>query len=203
MRVRLTGFWSSRKCERGECAQYIADTLAILSRLHPSFASWYSKRNSRTVEPGQQVSHDDMGRICSEMTRNRTDTTGEVIEDLGFDFGVWNGLSASKACGLNISCGITARCANICNSINLEFPDDDLVTAKVEMEVLKGLSKIWQPQWMATYTLPAIEETDFDLQNPIFDRLLYVDRSFLELARKSTPKLSAPDSNGIFIFAND
>jgi hypothetical protein len=77
---------------------------------------------------------------------NRRDAGGEVIEELGFSFGLWN--RNRPAVGLGGTVGACPSFAGVLNSIVLDVPPPD-------DEAAARLVEAWMPDW-ATWTSPSL-----------------------------------------------
>jgi hypothetical protein len=90
---------------------------------------------------------------------NRRDAGGEVIEELGFSFGLWN--RNRPAVGLGGTVGACPSFAGVLNSIVLDVPPPDdeaaarLYEPAVAAAILDAVVEAWMPDW-ATWTSPSL-----------------------------------------------
>jgi hypothetical protein len=148
-------YWGPRKETALECARRAERFFHMLARCDPSFAQWY--RRGRGIPrdlPGHPVRPEvkEWEQLFLR-GRNRTDATGEVIEDLGFSEMVWNAKKVRSF--IEIRCGKYSPWGgpNLCL---LQPPREGeirerLLRAPVLGEVLTSMATAWDPDFaMAT-----------------------------------------------------
>lgn len=126
-----------------------------------------------------------------ERGRNRQDIGKEVIEDLGFVIGMWNGDKSRKMVGLSITCGLFATTSGLGgNCVLLDLPEDlgGLVQCERVENVLTALVKCWEPEWAGVLSLEAMNAREFNAAIPFVDWMVYV----------SGMKCENPSLRGIF-----
>lgn len=104
-------YWGPRAQSVDECAKFVADLIGKMAGIDPLLAGWRSGANSRSNAIDQTVVSVDHVDIVERLLsgRNRTDTDGAVIEDLGFSVVWWNGSKEKEtSIGLSIHVGVTS-----------------------------------------------------------------------------------------------
>ncbi|MGZ3472815.1 MAG: Imm52 family immunity protein, partial [Isosphaeraceae bacterium] len=89
--------------------------------------------------------------------RNRGDENNEVIEDLGFSAGMWNGAADGEAVGVTVACGAYPPVNTVGNSVVVRFPaaadgTRDYYKPGTGRAVLEALVECWEPDWAAWTT---------------------------------------------------
>jgi hypothetical protein len=108
---------------------------------------------------------------------NRRDLTGEVMDDLGFSFALWNRKSPSVT--LSGTVGAATSAEGILNSLVLEtVPDASAVPRIYELDVAKNVFasvvSSWCPAW-ATWTSHEWRESqDAEPRQPVVGWMTYV-----------------------------
>jgi len=94
-------YWSKRAETREEAALRLVVLLRALAESSADFSRWYSKGRSKAAALRNELSIDVLS-IAHRLSENRTDVGNNVIVELGFSVGVWNGdrasLSATIGC---------------------------------------------------------------------------------------------------------
>ncbi len=178
-RYTVGGYWRSREEPAAACAARLARFLADLSGCGDVFAAWYRKGGSRAAALDKQV---DWRRadILLDLVRegaSRTDSTREVIPDLGFHVGLWNGRPSATEVGLSVCCGLYTATPGLCNTANLDLPSDLGVFAyssNVKAPLL-AVVRAWEPEWAGVFSVRTVSSrrtcTAF---TPYVDWLLYL-----------------------------
>ncbi len=119
----MNAYWGSLRESVEECSDRLESFLLSVAEIDPLLASWFEPGDSRKsaleskVEPRPEYLLDLL-----VAGRDRDDLTGAVIQDLGFNFDVWNGQETEIA--LSIHCG--SWCPQVSpNSVILSLPDVD------------------------------------------------------------------------------
>jgi hypothetical protein len=130
-----------------------------LSQRDSSLAQWYAKGRSRRDALTRQVTAEPSQlRDLFEAGRNRRDTDGRVIEDLGSRVALWNGADDEEAVTLTIHCGgyASTEARWIPNSCVLVLPSggssrERLSAVSALVEMTKSVVAAFDPEW-ATVT---------------------------------------------------
>jgi hypothetical protein len=180
---KLGAYWEARKETIHSCANRLARFLAALSACDEVFATWYKLGPSRLQ--AKQVEIDFKNTDCLldllEAGRNRKDIGKEVIEELGFRVGMWNGEEPTKATGIKISCGSYITTVKLCNSVVLDLPEDlgNLGQSDRMAHVLVAVATSWEPDWAGVFSLEAMNKRKFNPVVPFVDWMLYLSNKLV------------------------
>jgi hypothetical protein len=94
----LGAYWAQRKESRDQVAARIAIFLDRISRCDPLLVAWFLKGKSR-LSAGVPLETTSAG-IALRLEVNRRDVGGDLIAELGFSLGAWNGSDISLAATL-------------------------------------------------------------------------------------------------------
>jgi hypothetical protein len=154
------GYWGPRAESVEECAARLTRFLDELEAAHPLLAMRYELGHS--PRSGAPSTLDATALLRGG--RNRRDTDGTVIEELGYSVGLWNGDDSAGA-GLSVGCGTTS--AWIVNAVVLSLPVDDddgrpvPLPTEVNRRAFTSLVQCWAPDW-ATWTSDAARDAQPD-----------------------------------------
>jgi hypothetical protein len=127
-------YWQQRKESREEVAGRVTRFLSDLGARNALFSKWFSKGRSKAAA-GTPIVMDASG-LAGNLKVNRRDVGGDVMPELGFTLGIWN--------GDGVSMQATAGAYNpyVRNSVVLSFDtvEDRLTKAdwKVVLEAVIG-----------------------------------------------------------------
>lgn len=145
-------YWGPRRESLEECSRRSIAFLQCLRQLSPHFARWFKRGKSRKNALLQEVEPkiDEVQHLLLA-GRNRADYGGEVIEDLGFRMGLWNGKSDAESVGFNILCGCYAKIPGI-NSCIIDLPSggraaQDILQVPMLIEIIKCAASSWDADW--------------------------------------------------------
>jgi Immunity protein 52 len=146
-------YWAIRREDIEFCTDRMLKFLGALGRVHPLLGTWFKPagRNvSAADRPVEQTP--DAIRALLLAGRNRGDTDGAVIEQLGFSASLWNG--QETAAGLHVGCGMYSRA--VINAVVLDLPPADglgleIYSPRAASAVMRALAECWEPEW-ATLT---------------------------------------------------
>jgi len=191
-RYILGAYWPARKEVAEECCERLARFLAALVECDPAFMAWYERgRSQKKLE--RRVDFKDRHYLLNllERGRNRRDVGGDVIEELGFNIGIWNGLSGGKAASVSIGCGLywisSDSNANLGNSVVLTLPKnlDDLGRPENMARILSVVAEAWEPGWAGVMSRDAMNTRNFDPDRPFVDWMTYVPAGIGEVPAPS------------------
>jgi len=133
-------YWSQRPETREQAAQRIAAFLKMLAECSCELSSWYLKGRTRAGALKQALRLD--GEAIAEKLRvNRKDVSREVMPELGFSLGVWNGSDVSLA----MTIGATSM--YVPNSVVLSAESGSgILGDDVWRQVLHGLIRAFDPE---------------------------------------------------------
>jgi hypothetical protein len=159
----LGAYWGTRRETSGDCAARTVALMADLQQHDNSLARWYAKGRSRRDALERQVTPDPSQlRDLFEARRNRRDTDGRAIEDLGARIALWNGAPEEEAVTMTVHCGSYASTEErwIPNSCVLVLPIGGAARERLSaVSILVGITKsvvtAFDPEW-ATVTSHAL-----------------------------------------------
>lgn len=181
--VALTGgtmfvgaYWSARKESREAVATRLVHFLSALAIESDSLSTWFLK--GRTKASARTPLELDMDAVASVLKVNRRDVDGDVMSELGFSLGIWNGGTAS------VAATVGAYSPYIRNSVVLSFidtpadksakdwrrfldaavrdldPDHAVVTSNEHL-MQRGTANPWEAGWFTYRRGSSIEEHPF------------------------------------------
>ncbi|QDV91613.1 hypothetical protein RAS2_27170 [Phycisphaerae bacterium RAS2] len=164
-KLELGAFWRPRRESIEQCADRMQAFMEELVQCDEVFASWYQKGWSRKDALRRKVDVHDRGALLTLLNkgRNRRDYGGEVIEDLGFSVGLWNGGPEERTAGLMIRCGLYSKVFGLgANSVVLGFPEElgALADASKTSRVLAITARCWEPDWAGVFSVKAMQTSD-------------------------------------------
>jgi hypothetical protein len=132
-------YWAARKETREEVALRMARFIVSLKLRSERFSDWYSKGGSRATAH-KKLDTTAVG-LANELRTNRRDIGGEVILELGFSFGAWNGKAAS------ITATIGSYSPLVGNAVVLNVSDSPAeLSIETWCEMLEDAITIFEPQ---------------------------------------------------------
>lgn len=197
MHYKLCAYWNARKETIDACAERLARFLSALSACDVVFTTWFEKSTSR--RKAKQAKIDFTNRACLldllEKGRNRKDIGREVIEELGYHVGMWNGAKSKKMVGLDVTCGLYSTAPGIGgNCVIMDLPEElgDLQQADRMAGVLTTAATSWEPDWAGILSLEAMSSPNFSPTVPYVDWMLYLSNTLGYSAKVSEPSLVQP-----------
>jgi Immunity protein 52 len=177
-------YWSSRKESIEQCSDRLGKFFVALAASDPGLATWFEKGRSRkqAVETSAVIRDQSYLLGLLDRGRNRRDVGSTVIEELGFQAGLWNGRSGGKAAGLSITCGLYWTSPNpdagLSNCVTLDLPEDlgELNQAGRMSGVLAAVARAWEPDWAGVMSRDSMNARAFDANAPFVDWMVYVSR---------------------------
>jgi hypothetical protein len=129
-RSYLGAYWGPRAQSVDECAKMLAELIPKLAEIDPLLSGWRSGANSKRKAMEQPlVTADHMDLVQRLMAgRNRTDTDGAVIEELGYLVGWWSGSEDNKF-ATSISVHLGATTPWVPNSVVIKLPDSSAASS--------------------------------------------------------------------------
>lgn len=182
-RYILGAYWPSREESIEECGSRLGEFFEKLANCDPVLGSWYERGRSRSEASKRHVDGSDPHYLLDLLARgqNRRDAEPrEVIEELGFSVGLWNGAEDDKDAGLSIKCGLhwksQSRNAGLSNNVILTLPSDlgELRRAESMARVLAVVSEAWEPAWAGVMSRSAMNARNFDSGRLFVDWMIYV-----------------------------
>jgi hypothetical protein len=209
--------WRPRRESCEECARRLAEFLKGLQKSDEAFSHWYGVRRSLRESLKHKLDVNSLEQLCQLLRKgvNRGDYTGEVIEDLGFTIGLWNGRKDATKSILGVECGCYSE--RLGNSVGVEFPKElgGLADPVVTSRILAHAVRSWHGMWGAVESRAArhaaLGEHFIDekgrgrwrvrqLPGPFVDWMLYVSRATKNITSVPSPSTLMPvDDLGVII----
>ncbi len=190
----LGAYWPSRRESIVECADRLAKFLSALADCDPDLATWYEQGGSRKGASALKASIEDNDYLLNLLNRGRSkrDVGRDVIEELGFRVGLWNGVNGDREATLSITCGIywdgPNPNAGLSNSVVLQLPKSlgALSEAKNMARVLTVVAEAWEPTWAGVLSRAAMRARHFNPALPFVDWMAYVPSEIDQVPSPST-----------------
>jgi hypothetical protein len=159
-RIDLHARWGDRKESADECAGHAVECLQQLAVCDAAFGQWFKRGKSRKEAlEGRFEPTFESCRDLLEKGRNHFDTTKEVIEDLGFSMGLWNGGEEGSAVGLRFHGGAYPAVPRMPNPndcvIDLPYGGSaaDYLLSKGKLrQITSAVVESWNPDWARVST---------------------------------------------------
>lgn len=166
------------------------------------FSHWFHRGRSRKNALEREIYFQDKEEIIAllENGRNRRDTSGKAIEELGVRIGLWNGIGEGKSVGVSITCGMYSETQGVgSNCINMDFPEDigELQNPEKACRVLSIVASCWKPNWAGIFSNAAMDSHNWG-QEPLVDWMVYIPGTVQEVPSPSTI-VSLEDEGSIVI----
>ncbi|NDZ14829.1 Imm52 family immunity protein [Variovorax sp. WS11] len=175
-------YWGARREELTACVARTQQCLASLAQVSDDFSTWRAKGMTRKAALSNPPITSESLDVLKELFvkgLNHKDIGGEVIEHLGFEMGIWNGLSAHRVASLGICCGMHSTVSGLSNSVVLSLPMSfDVSSTEAVAKLMVALVGPWDPEWAVVFSRVARDAQQE--HGPFLDRALYV-RSGVEL----------------------
>lgn len=139
-------YWGDRQESATEAASRLQATLDGIRDVSPALTDWFEKGDSAQSRALVPTDVEGLTRLV-EQGAHRTDFGGEVMNDLGFRVGLWNGQSEESASSLTTTVGLHAADPDLSNHVLLRLPGGQGFSATL----IDRLVEIWEPDW-ATWT---------------------------------------------------
>ena len=199
----LRAYWKPRKETIDSCAERLFRFLTALSECDAVFSRWFKQGMSRRKALQSEI--DFKNKTCLlellDKGRHRNDVGREVMEDLGFSVGMWNGEAPTKAVSLRVSCGSywNGPAGTGGNSVVIDLPEEcgDLLRNERMESVLVVAAKCWEPDWVRVSLTQLAKVEDVVPGKPLegpkyFDWMLYVNNKLIPNPNVPEPSLVKP-----------
>jgi Immunity protein 52 len=169
-------YWAIREEDVGSCADRMLKFLNALGRVHPLLGTWFKPAGqniSATDRPVEQTL--DTMRALLLAGRNRGDTDGAVIEDLGFSASLWTG--QETAAGLRVGCGMYNRAVNNAVVLNLPPPEGlglEVYAPRAAYGVMRALADCWEPEWATLISRALRRAQEAPPRSPVVGWMTYL-----------------------------
>lgn len=190
----IGAYWGDRAEELTACSKRIVSFLKHLSAVETAFSKWYEIGGSHKSALKKKIDVSE-GFIENLLLKGRirTDIDRSVMVELGYNVGLWNGLSEEEGTvGLSISCGISANNPNLVNSLVIRLPAQGqsaqrILQHDVILGILREVVVMWEPSWAVVSSSGIREVSAVKQGTPHFAWIL-----FLEKQRGMIPTLDSP-----------
>src|SRR5260370_11687870 len=151
LNYKLRAFWKPRKETINACADRLIWFLTALAACDAIFSRWYKLGLARSKALQAEIDFGNRESLIDllEKGRHRKDVGKEVMEELGFSVGMWNGGTPAKSVGLSVSCGSYWTGPNGIggNSVVIDLPEELGVLGRSQCmaNVLVVVAKCWEP----------------------------------------------------------
>ncbi len=174
----LGAYWGHRQESSRHCAERLTAFLGRLGEVDESLATWFRRGGSKAAaKTPVELDSESLDRLLLQGV-NRRDVGGQVIEELGFSFGLWN--RNRPAVGLSGTVGAYPSFSGVLNSIVLDVPPPDdeaaarLYEPAVAAAILDAVVEAWIPDW-ATWTSPSLRNVqDVAAREPVLGWMTYL-----------------------------
>jgi len=202
----LGAYWGARRETVEQCAVRLQRFLWQLGQFEPSLEAWFERGRSRREALTSKIDPDSLGALerLVRKGQNKRDMTGEVIGELGYQIGIWNGQTDDRAAGLSIKCGLYWQSAHphvrLSNAVALDLPDElgALADAQNMAGLLALVANVWQPSWGGVMSQSAMTARKFNAGAPFVDWMVYVPKEISGVAAPSSV-VAVPDLGSILI----
>lgn len=172
-------YWGPRRESAEECARRLAEHVKGLSKLHHSLSRWYLKQRRRDAEKVPVAFDEGVAKLIELIASgsNHRDVGGDVMEGLGFQVGLWNGLRDEESVGLSIRCGLFDKNPNLGNAVVLTLSASE-GSELIDMGLCKSLLlcgvEAWAADWGAVFDSGSEVLSSRSGIGPFLDRALWV-----------------------------
>ena len=179
----LGAYWGNRNEDYEQCVSRVKNFLQELGRVDDIFMKWFLRGGSRKEALSKQLSLDDaVIRELLEGGRNKTDIGDKIIENLGYQIGLWNGQPEERdGVGLSIHCGMHSTKTNLFNCIVMNLPSDGesfekVVSSEVFTDLVKIVVNCWEPDWAVATPTSIRKRKEVSKGSPYYGWILYLDK---------------------------
>jgi hypothetical protein len=179
LQFKAAGYWKPRKEDLDACTARLQRFLLTLSECDPVFEKWYRKGMSGKSALRTEIDLTTKENFVNmfDLGRHLRDSDKSVIDELGFQIGVWNGKKSIKMVGLSVTCGQYASTEGLGgNNIMLELPEDlgGLKSYDQMLKVLSAVVDCWEPDWAGVYSVEATDSREFNTSIPFIDWMVFL-----------------------------
>ena len=199
---KLRAYWNPRKETIDSCADRLLRFLTSLSECDAVFSRWFKLGMSRRKASKSEIGFKNKTFLLDllDKGRHRKDVGREVMEDLGFSVGMWNGETPTKAVALSVHCGSYWTGPGMSsNSVTIDLPEElgDLRRSECMESVLVVVAKCWEPDWVRVSFTQPVKAEDVVPGKPIegpkfFDWMVYVSNKQIPNPKVPEPSLVKP-----------
>lgn len=205
---KLCAYWKACRENIDACAERLARCLSALAACDPVFGPWFAKGMSRRTAKRSEIEFRRKDCLIEllDRARNRKDIGKEIIDDLGFHIGIWNGGQSTRIVGLSITCGLYSTAPGLGgNCVVIDLPEElgELTCEGRMANVLVAVVASWEPNWTGVFSLEAMSKRTFDAGRPFIDWMLYLSYRLAPRPKVPAPSLVRPvDELGTLIMVH-
>src|SRR5580658_6009481 len=120
MRVFVGVYWGDRREKVAQCTDLLERHFATLAKASENLSHWYHGGRRRAT-PDMLVDTGSPEALAELLKRgvNRRDIDLQIMPELGFRMGLWNGGARGWSAGTSVTCGLYSKNKNLSNSANL------------------------------------------------------------------------------------
>lgn len=148
----IGAYWGPREETVEACAERLCLFLECLGRCDPLFEDWFEKGRSRKDDLKRRVQTNDRKAMEALLLKGRIySDDGRLMEDLGFQVGLWTGDQQGEVATLSVSCGSYALRPGI-NSCVIKPPPigagaSRILQVQLLTELVRCVVSAWEPNW--------------------------------------------------------
>lgn len=158
-------YWSQRCESRAEVARRVTSFFRALAECSSELSRWYRKGRTKASALSRPLSLDEAS-VADSLKSSRRDVGGDVIAELGYNLGVWNGKGISVSGTLGSSSLYALNSVVLSEEANEEalrdsswrlvlsaliesFDPEHAVVASRQSMSRAGTAKPWEVGWLS------------------------------------------------------
>lgn len=197
----LFAAWGPRQEAIERCADRLDTYYQMLATSHPSLSTWFDGGSSKSELLNNPVPFHDRSVLVQQLLdgRNRRDTDGAVVDDLGFSAGAWNGRDDPYSAIMGVHCGAYTTAPGLWNSAYVELPKElgRLTEVAAMRNLFLDVVACWDADWAGVYDSDIPRPEGRKPEEPLFDWMLYLSRrSYKEPKLKDLAEVGAVNHSG-------
>ena len=149
MKVFVGVYWSARREDLLQCTSRLESHFATLAKASEHLFHWY-RGGHRRPTLGALVNTGAQEVLADLLQRgvNRKDSDRQIMPELGFRVGLWNGGAGGLSAGTSVTCGLYSKSKNLLNvaNLNIEAEEHAAPSPAVMIDLLQGLIEVWGPE---------------------------------------------------------
>ena len=216
-RYTLNVRWSVRRESLEECAERLWQFMRGIRECHDLFSQWYEMGESLEDALSRKVDVLSRQELLNLLARgrNRRDSDGGIIEELGHSVGIWNGHEGTKGCNVLAACCRYGE--RVGNGVSLDLPEElgGFADPAMASRLLTIAARAWDPDRGGVVSLEELRAASFvrytdeagrevsrmrKLPGPFVDWMVYVSRRLKRIASVPSPSTLIPvDDMGVVI----
>ena len=175
----LGAYWNARPAPLEKCVDDAQRFFERLTRVDPLFGRWVERGSSRQEALQKSVDLSDKQCLADLLRkgRSRRDIGHEVMQDLGFRLGLWNGADHEEAqASIHVHCGSGSQ--HVGNNVLIHLPQEPgSPWIENAPQLLALVADTWRPRWAGIISKKALRKRPLNADCPYVDWMVYVPRS--------------------------